>query len=159
MFTWWRKKLEEEEEATWCFSCTYRNSRLCVNTTICLDINYKSRLTYLCRFSKSILGTPVIASESRTASCCPDCQTIKVPFLLSEGAERKPDLLGLSCTTQQMEHLCTDDSYIVGNRTSRTPPAVTSVPNFIFFFLSLFLGLNCFFCACGWIGHKTEQCD
>lgn len=36
--------------------------------------------------------------ESCTTFCCSDCQIIKVtflPFLLSEGAERKGNLLGL----------------------------------------------------------------
>lgn len=84
-------------------------------------------------FSKPILRTPVIAGESSTALCCCDCQTIKVTFLsflLSEGAERTLNLLGLCCKTQQMERLCTNDSNIVGNRILRTPPAVTSVLDF-----------------------------
>lgn len=155
------KEKKLEQETTWyysaCYRCTYKNSVFRTNATICLDVNYKSRLTYHCHFSKPILGTPVITSESCTALCCPDCQTIShissTSFLV-RGQREKLNLLGLCCTTQQMEHLCTDDSYIVGNRTLRTPPAVTSVPNIIFF--PFFLGLNCFFSASGWIQHKTE---
>lgn len=110
-----------------------KNVMFCVNTTIYEIINYKPSLTSHCCISKPILGAPVIADKSCTAFCCCHCQTIKVTFLrflLIEGAERKLNLLGLCCKTQQIEHLCTNDSYIVGNRIFRTSPAVTSVPNF-----------------------------